>query len=239
MSTMSKPMHIWITGAGSGLGAAIAKALPQQSMLTLSGRNIAALEAVAEHVGRDRSIVCPCDVSDVNAITTAHRDAVARFGPVDVLVNNAGIAEFTELVETPMESFVRQIDVNLLGAIRCIKAILPSMIERRRGMILSMNSVAATTNFTSCTGYAASKAGLLAATRSLRQEVRQHGVKVVDIILGATATGIWSESMISEHGERMVNPDDVAHMIQSVISTLDNPTLLVEEMTIRPQLGDL
>jgi len=236
---MPSPMHVWITGAGSGLGAAIARKLPPQCMITLSGRNLAALEAMAEHIGRDRSIVCQCDVSDINAITALHRDAVARFGPVDVLVNNAGIAEFTELVETQLESFERQIDVNLVGAIRCIKAILPSMIERRRGMILTMNSVAATTSFTSCTGYAASKAGLLAATRSLRQEVRHHGIKVVDVILGATATGIWSEAMLAEHGERMINPDDVAQMVESVIFTLDNPTFLVEELTIRPHLGDL
>lgn len=236
---MPKPMHIWITGAGSGLGAAIARALPAQTVVTLSGRNLEALNAVAKQVGLDRSVVCPCDVSDMDSITMAYHDAVTRFGPIDVLVNNAGIAEFTELIETPLSTFERQIDVNLVGAIRCIKTALPSMVARRRGMILSMNSVAATTTFSSCTAYAASKAGLLAATRSLRQEVRQHGVKVVDVILGATATGIWSEAMLAEHDERMVNPHDVAQMVESVISALDNPTFLVEELTIRPQLGDL
>ncbi len=236
---MPRTMHVWITGGGSGLGASIATALPPQAMITLSGRNLEALNAVAEQIGHDRSVVCSCDVSDIDSITTAYTDAVTRFGPIDVLVNNAGIAEFTELIEAPLSSFERQIDVNLVGAIRCIKAVLPSMVARRRGMILSMNSVASTTSFSSCTAYAASKAGLLAATRCLRQEVRQHGVKVVDIILGATATGIWSEEMLAEHGERMVNPHDVAQMVESVISTLDNPTFLIEELTSRPQLGDL
>lgn len=236
---MPKQIHIWITGAGSGLGASIAKDLPSQCAVSLSGRNREALLAVAEHIGHDRCVVCPCDVSDLDSITSAHHGAVERFGPVDVLVNNAGIAEFAELIDTPIESIERQIDVNLVGAIRCIKAVLPSMIARRRGMILSMNSVAATTSFSSCTAYAASKAGLLAATRSLRQEVRQHGIKVVDVILGATATGIWSDAMLAEHGERMIIPDDVAKMVESVISTLDNPSFHIEELTIRPQLGDL
>lgn len=232
-------MHIWITGAGSGLGASISKALSSQCTVTLSGRNRDALHSLAEIIGHDRCVVCPCDVSDMDSITSAHHVAVDRFGPVDVLVNNAGIAEFTELVETPLETFEHHINVNLVGAIRCIKTVLPSMIVRRRGMILSMNSVAATTSFSSCTAYAASKSGLLAATRSLRKEVRQHGVKVVDIILGASATRIWSEEMLAQYGERMVNPDDVAQMIESIISTLDNPTFLVEELTVRPQLGDL
>lgn len=236
---MSSPLHIWVTGAGSGLGAAIAQAAPQECHLTLSGRRADRLDQIARSVGLDRSFVGPCDVSDADALAHVYAQAIQRFGPIDILVNNAGVAEFADVNIAEMSSIEHQIDVNLLGALRCIKLVLSDMIERRRGMILTINSVAATTTFTGCAGYGASKAGLLAATRSLRQEVRQHNVKVVDLILGATATEIWSEDMLASHSKRMMDPHIVANQVASLFSTIDTENYLIEELTIRPQLGDL
>lgn len=236
---MSSPLHIWITGAGTGLGAAIAQAVSSECHLTLSGRRTDRLEEIALVVGYKRAFVAPCDVTDAGSLARAHAQAVGRFGPVDILVNNAGIAEFADMSQADMASIERQINVNLLGALACVKHVLSSMIERRRGMILTVNSVAATTTFTGCVGYGASKAGLLAATRSLRQEVRQHNVKVIDLILGATATDIWSSEMLADHGKRMINPGDVACHVASLFSTIDTENYLIEELTIRPQLGDL
>jgi len=236
---MSKPLHIWITGAGSGLGAAIAQATPAGSVVSLSGRRSDRLHEVAALIGPERAAVEACDVTDPDAVAQAYAQAVERFGPVDILVNNAGIAEFADMNQSDMASIERQIEVNLLGALRCIKLVLTNMIERRRGMILTINSVAATTTFTGCVGYGASKAGLLAATRSLRQEVRQHDIKVIDLILGATATEIWSAEMLADHGKRMIEPRDVASTVASLFSTIDTKNYLIEELTIRPQLGDL
>jgi short-subunit dehydrogenase len=236
---MSKPLHIWITGAGSGIGSALALRLGVNTRLSVSGRRSTLLDDLAERCGADRVQVCSCDVADASSVAQAHRMAVERFGPVDVLVNNAGIAEFAELAATPMDDFEQQIDVNLLGAIRCTKEVLPSMIERKRGMILSVNSVAATTTFPGCAAYAASKAGLLAAMRSLRAEVRQHGIKVIDVLLGATATPIWSPEMLHENSNRMIDAGDVAAELVHLISMIDAPQMLIEELTIRPQFGDL
>lgn len=236
---MSKPLHIWITGAGSGLGAAIAQATPAGSVVSLSGRRSDRLHEVAGLLGPERASVHACDVADPDAVAQAYAQAVECFGPVDILVNNAGIAEFADMSQSEMASIERQINVNLLGAMRCVKQVLSSMIERRRGMILTINSVAATTTFTGCVGYGASKAGLLAAMRSLRQEVRQYNVKVIDLILGATATEIWSAEMLADHGKRMINPGQVASQVASLFSTIDTENYLIEELTIRPQLGDL
>lgn len=236
---MSSPKHIWITGAGSGLGAAIGQVIPDHCLVTLSGRRRDRLEEVARVIGPERAFVSPCDVTDDESIARAHALATERFGPVDVLVNNAGVADFAEMVQAEMASIEHQIDVNLLGALRCIKYVLPSMVENRRGMIVTINSVAATTTFTGCVGYGASKAGLLAATRSLRQEVRQHNVKVVDLILGATATEIWSTEMLASNGKRMLDATVVAKQVASLFLTIDTENYLIEELTIRPQLGDL
>lgn len=236
---MSKPLHIWITGAGSGIGSALALRLGVDTRLSVSGRRSTILDELAERCGADRVLACSCDVADTASVAQAHRMAVERFGPVDVLVNNAGIAEFAELAATPMHVFEQQINVNLLGAIRCTKEVLPSMIERKRGMILSVNSVAATTTFPGCAAYGASKAGLLSAMRSLRAEVRQHGIKVIDLLLGATATPIWSPEMLHESSSRMIDAGDVATELVHLISMVDAPQMLIEELTIRPQFGDL
>ncbi|HBB26192.1 MAG TPA: hypothetical protein DCZ59_08000, partial [Bacteroidetes bacterium] len=180
-----------------------------------------------------------CDVASDDSVAEAHGRIVETFGPVDVLINNAGIAMFSPAEQTSMSDYADHLEVNLLGAVRCSQRVLPEMIRRRRGMILSMNSVASVTAFENCTAYAASKAGLLAYTRGLRKEVRRHGVKVVDLLVGATATDIWSAAMLEEHQHRMISPSDVALAALDVILRYDHPTMMIEEMIIRPQLGDL
>lgn len=236
---MSERMHVWITGAGSGLGAALARELGSHACVSLSGRRQEPLDELAHELGSTTACVAACDVANDESVTEAHGRIVERFGPVDVLINNAGIAMFSPAVQTTLQDYAAHLEVNLLGAVRCTQQVLPDMIRRRRGMILSMNSVASVTAFQNCTAYSASKAGLLAYTRGLRQEVRRHGVKVVDLLVGATATDIWSAEMLNEHQHRMISPADVALTALDVILRYDHPTMMIEEMIIRPQLGDL
>lgn len=236
---MSKRPHVWITGGGSGLGAELARALGARAFVSVSGRRKDALLSVVDELGVESAFAAVCDVTDDGSVAAAHASIVDRFGPVDVLVSNAGTASFAVCLETSIEEYQRHIDVNLIGSIRCIKRVLPSMLHRAGGMIMSVNSVAATTVFSNCTAYAASKAGLLAYTRGLRAEIRQQNVKVVDVILGATATDIWSEQMLEQHRSRMAEPFEVAQVLCDVVSRYDNPKMMIEELTIRPQLGDL
>jgi short-subunit dehydrogenase len=236
---MSERMHVWITGAGSGLGAALARQLGSVAFVSLSGRRQEPLDELAKELGTGSACVAACDVAIDESAAEAHGRIVEKFGPVDVLINNAGIAMFSPAIQTSMQDFAAHLEVNLLGAVRCSQLVLPEMMRRRRGMILSMNSVASVTTFQNCTAYAASKAGLLAYTRGLRQEVRQHGVKVVDLLIGATATDIWSAEMLEEHRHRMISPSDVALAARDVILRYDHPAVMIEEMIIRPQLGDL
>ena len=90
-------------------------------------------------------------------------------------------------------------------------------------MILSINSIASITNYPGNTAYGASKAGSLALTRSLRAEVRDHGVKVTDILVGATQTDIWHPDAREEFGERMMNSGDVASTVGDIVDTLRQP----------------
>lgn len=270
---MSDALHnrvAWITGAGKGIGAAIARRLAAQGVhLVLSGRNRAALEARAEelraapaawsnelatkdaqHIGQSvgQSItqsvaqnitICAveCDVSSWDSVQQAYERGVKQCGAIDILINNAGVGVFAPLVEMSHEEFGRTLDTNLRGAWHCIKVALPAMLQRKTGVIVNINSIAATTTFTGATAYAASKAGLLALSRSLRQEVRSEGVKVIDVLPGATETDIWAESARAQFSERMMQADDIAEAVVAALQL--NPRVMPEEITLRPQLGDL
>lgn len=236
---MTSPLHIWITGAGRGIGAAITRVLASGNRCTISGRNRTTLEAIAADFPSDMIYLVPCDVAQHEDVMAAHQSAVARFGAVNVLINNAGIASFSPFTETSIDEFDQQIAVNLRGVFSCCSAVVPTMIERREGMIITINSIAARTTFTACSAYGASKAGALALTQVLRAELREHGIKICDVLVGATDTDIWAHEMRNDHGHRMLLDSDVAQAVSTIVDSYTNPRLLFEELTIRPQLGDL
>ncbi|CAN5505378.1 SDR family oxidoreductase [soil metagenome] len=219
---MHKPLHIWITGASRGIGKAIAEMGLTQENVIISATSRA-----------------ECDVTHPASVAAAHAHMVAQHGPIDVLVNNAGVGIFADLSMLSTTSFDETISVNLRGPFLCIKNVLPSMIERKRGMILTINSVSAVTTFTGCSAYGASKAGLLALTRSLREEVRQHGIRVTDLLVGATSTEIWDNAARTEHADRMMLSSDIARHVWTIVRTFDDPRSMIEEVIIRPQHGDL
>jgi 3-oxoacyl-[acyl-carrier protein] reductase len=239
--------RIWITGASKGIGAAIARRLiaraSPKTTLILSARNEALLSNVADDcaaasVGNAGAVHCvACDVADAASVRSAWQTIEQLTGGVDVLVNNAGVGTFAPLMDLSVEEFDAMVNVNLRGAWMCIKMCLPQMIAQRSGTIVNINSIAATTTFTGATGYAASKAGLLALSRSLRQEVRDFGVKVLDVLPGATATDIWHPDALAEHRERMMHADDVAEALVALLAL--DARVMPEELVLRPQRGDL
>lgn len=228
-------LDILITGASRGIGAAIASALGHDHNVVLTGRDLGALTNVAAELPKDNTRMMVCDMQSADDI-----DRVCQIvGNVDVLINNAGIAHFADVVDMPRMDMVRQLATNLSGPLTMITNMLPSMVSRRSGMIITVNSVASTTVFRGAAAYSASKAGLLAFTRSLRQEVRQHNIKVVDLIVGATETEIWSSASRSELGHRMMTANHVADLVGQLVKGFHDDRCMIEEITIRPQLGDL
>lgn len=233
---MKQPsLNIVITGASRGIGSALAAAVGDNHRLVLLGRDQRALTNVAQGLKCENCATIVCDMLSNESIA----QACSAFGQVDVLINNAGIAEFGDAVAMPYELAQRQITTNLLGPIAMMNHVVPGMVERSHGMIISINSVAATTVFRGAAAYSASKAGLLAYTRSLRQDVRDHGIKVVDIIVGATETEIWNPESRQTHGHRMMTAYQVADVVRQIIDRYHDGRMMIEEITIRPQLGDL
>ncbi len=231
-------MNIWITGASKGIGKAIAgELLRDDHKVAVSSRDKSLLDKVYGSVNGDVLIRIPHDVRSFEQVNEAANRIINKFGSIDVLINNAGITKFKPVSETTIEEFDEIIDVNLKGVVNCIKAVLPHMTERQRGWIVNIISVTVNKVFTNSGAYASSKAGVLALTNVLREEVRDKGIKVTSIIPGATGTEMWPAGILEKYEERMMQADDVAKVVASVLRSPDS--IMMEEVLVRPQLGDL
>ena len=234
-------MHVLITGASQGLGAAIARAFAadygRTARLSLVARNEARLEAVAQEC-RQRSAqaaVFACDVTDAAAVEALARGAEARFGAVDVLVNNAGRFVPGGLAETTPEAFEDMLSVNLTSAFLVTRAFLPAMLARGSGRVLMMGSVASVRGYPGGLAYGAAKHGLLGLARALREETKGSGVGVTTLLPGATMTPSWDG--VDVDAERLMPADDVARVAVEVAGVSSRS--VVEEVLIRPDAGDL
>ncbi len=230
---------IWITGASRGIGAACAKVLARTGAhLILSARTKDALtNTTASLHAEARYTLVPCDVASNASIQAAYKEIAFQRGAVDILINNAGIGIFAPFAELSSDDVETMLRTNLHGAIACTQVVLPSMQERASGVVVNINSVAAVKTFTGASVYAASKAGLLAMSRVLREEVRKDGIKVIDLLIGATATDIWSAESRNEFEARMMQPDDIADALLATLRL--PPRTMPEELVLRPQQGDL
>jgi NAD(P)-dependent dehydrogenase (short-subunit alcohol dehydrogenase family) len=183
---------VLVTGAGGGLGHAIAEhfAAAGAHIVALDKDVAAVTRLQAELEARGRAcLAVPCDVTDPDACARAVAAALERFGAIDVLVNNAGMSHRSGLAETDLTVIRRVMDVNFYGAIHCTKAALPRLIERR-GLVIAISSVAGYTPLIARTGYAASKHALHGFFESLRTELVPQGVHVMMVCPSFIATQI-------------------------------------------------
>jgi len=170
-------------------------------------------------------------------------DAVARTaaailedaGPPRLVVNNAGAFEPGRWQETDATLLRRQLDVNLMSAFHVTAAFLPGMIERGDGHILFMGSVASIKGYPGGLAYCTAKHGLLGLARGIREETRSQGIRVTILMPGATRTDTWDGTDLP--AERFIAPEDVAMTVVNAYELSDRS--VVEELIIRPQLGDI
>ena len=182
----------WVTGGGRGIGRAAALALAGRgAAVAVSARTQIEVNEVADEIleqgGRAESLVC--DVSDWQAVIETVGQIEATLGPIDVLINNAGVlGPLARTWETPPRAWARAIEVNLIGAYYCARAVLPGMVGRRRGSIVNVSSGAASFAAPNWSAYAASKAGLDHFTRSLAIELEGTVVRVNSLHPGIVET---------------------------------------------------
>lgn len=229
----------WITGASSGIGKAAAKLLVKEGNIVFAtSRSLEKLEQIARLTAElpGKFFAVPGDISDHSDVIRVYEEIIKQQHP-DVLINCAGITSFRKAEDDTIPDILNVINTNLLGSVYCIKAVLSGFIRKGGGHIVNIQSIAATKVLTQSSIYSASKSGLLAYSRVLREEVRKHNIKVTDILPGATITDIWSKNVLDKYSERMMSADEVAEVILQV--TGDKTNLVYEEVILRPRLGDL
>jgi NAD(P)-dependent dehydrogenase (short-subunit alcohol dehydrogenase family) len=227
-----------ITGASQGIGAEVARQFSHEgdACVVLVSRNEAKLRNVVATCSADATVAVEvCDVTDEAAVARMADSVTSRFGVPDVVVNNAGTFRPGGILDTSIADFRAQVDVNLNSAFIVTKAFLGGMISRASGLFIQMASVAAIRGYPAGVAYCASKHGLLGLSRALREETRGSGIRVTTLIPGATWTPSWDGSGHAE--ERMIPATDVAALALSVWRLGDRS--VVEEIVVRPQLGDL
>ena len=229
-----------VTGAGRGIGRAIAATLAREgAAVALAARSAAELEAVAREIeqGGGRALAMPTDVRHEGAVEALARRVLGEWQRVDVLVNAAGVAAFAPVTDSKLDDWDQMLAVNLRGAVLCCRAVLPAMTARRRGTIINVGSVVTSRSLTGSAAYTASKYGLLGFSRVLAEEMRPHGVRVGVLSAGATDTPLWDAMPAAPARERMLRADQVAEAAL-LMAALD-PSATLEELTLLPAGGIL
>jgi 3-oxoacyl-[acyl-carrier protein] reductase len=236
---MAKKDGIWITGASSGIGKAVALEFAKIGCnVFVSSRRALELLRLKDEAGKSGENIYPypCNVASSTNVDQTFKKISSEF-EINCLINNAGISSFKHAADNSVNEINDIINTNLLGSIYTIKSVLPAFIKNEGGTIINILSVVVDKTFTRSTAYAASKMGLLGYSNSLREEVRKHNIRLINIIPGATETPMWSQEIRKEKAERMMNPASLAHIIVSAYLQKDN--LVTEEIVLRPITGDL
>ncbi|MEW6703076.1 MAG: SDR family NAD(P)-dependent oxidoreductase [Bacteroidota bacterium] len=236
---VNKKKAVWITGASSGIGKALSIEFARNGLLVLgTARRIDLLEQVKVELDEfvNNFVAVQLDISDYTSVDQFYKNVFQNYW-VDCLINNAGITSFKPALDDSIEEVRRIVEVNLLGSIYSIKSVLPEMIERKSGTIINILSVVTQKVFTASSAYSASKSGLHAYAKVLREEVRDKNIRVINVLPGATATPIWHTAVLQKYSERMMSADKIAELIYKFYSEKSN--LVSEEVVIRPIKGDL
>jgi short-subunit dehydrogenase len=231
-----------ITGASSGIGRATAIAFAKAGIhVALVARSDTKLKALAAELSSFGVKVRPyaIDLSQIDALAAALQSLLDDFGPVNVLINNAGMGYTGSLADMPLADWQRLMDLNLTSVFLTMQAVLPGMRAQGRGTILNVASIAAHNAFPAWGAYSASKAGLITLGRVLGAEESEHGIRVMTVSPGAVNTPLWDTETVQADFERsqMLTPAIVAQTILNAVLLPDSA--VIDELTLMPSGGAL
>ena len=231
-------MNILITGASRGIGKAIATVFAANGYdLYLSSRNEVALyKAMEELQTRFPAITIKAKAFDLSKQAKELGYWILDAGvEVDILVNNAGLFEPGNAYDEPEGSLENQIEINLYSAYHLTRSLIPKMMEKRSGHVFNICSIASLQAYKNGGAYSISKFAMDGFNKNLREEMKPHGIKVTGIYPGAAYTDSWSGSGIDP--QRIMEAEDIAAMVYAAARL--SPQATVEDILLRPQLGDL
>lgn len=237
METTLTGKAVLVTGAGSGLGEATARAFAAAGcVVACIDINETAAERVRADLGASDSLALGCDVSDADAVTAAVTQAHERFGRLDVVVNCAAVDHTLSVDEMTIAQWDQVIGVNLRGPFLFSKAAMPLMRPQRSGHIVNIASTAATRAWANASAYHASKWGLVGFGRALGVEGRPHNIRVTTVIPGGMRTHFFDrfvdQGIPMPEMDKLQDPANVAEAI--VFAVRMPPQSALQELIITP-----
>src|SRR6185437_11175336 len=220
-----------VTGAGRGIGAAIARKLASLGAnVVLCGRTLKPLENTAGEIGA-KAKVKQCDVSSLDSVQELAAFVEKTYSRTDILVNNAGIGTFAApLHELTPEDWEKVLNTNLRGVYYCIRAFAPMMIHAKAGHVVNISSLAGKNALPNGAAYAASKWGLNGLSYSVAEELRGHNIRVSVVCPGSVHTDLSPHE--GKDPKKMLQPDDVAHVVAMLVT--QQAQSFVSEVLLRP-----
>lgn len=233
-------MNLIITGASRGIGRAVVLAFARKGFnVAFCARREAPLEALAAEVKAiPESGGCyweACDVSKPGAVESFGLRAQQQWGAFDVVVNNAGVFLPGEILSCDDGDLESMMETNLFSAYRLTRALVPAMLDARRGHIFNLCSIASLKAYSNGSLYSITKFALYGFSKSLRRELTDRGIRVTAVLPGATWTDSWEGIELPE--SRFMPAEDIASAIVQAWEM--SPRTVVEEIVLRPQAGDI
>src|SRR5579864_2477242 len=194
-----------ITGASMGIGEAIAKLFLQEgAKVVLCSRDLARTKAAEQRIGGGANTTSvACDVSKRDQVDALVKAAVAKFGRIDIFVNNAGFGLNDAVADMDMAEFRRMFDTNLFGAVECMQAVIPIMRQQGGGDIVNISSVSGHIATPYMSGYAATKHAMNAIGKAGRMELLRHNINVLTVSPGYIATDFVKNMVKGKQSERV------------------------------------
>lgn len=236
-----KDKVVIIMGASSGIGEATAKLLAQNdAKLVLAARRMDRLEAIKEAYPEANILIQQVDVTNYEDVKKVAQLAVDTFGKIDVLYNNAGIMPTAPIIEGRRDEWRQMLDINIMGVLNGIAAVVPIMAKQKSGHIIATDSVAGHVVYPDSAVYCGTKFAVRAIMEGLRQEQRENNIKSTIISPGAVATELYKTINDKEVAEKVhqsqvesgLIPEDIASAVMFAIDTPDR--MSISDMIVRP-----
>ena len=224
-----------VTGAGRGIGKAVSLFLSGSgARVVLASRNESELRAVAEEIRNQNGdvLVAPTDLTRDEEMDRLVRKTLEQWGTVDYLINNAGWGRHSPVIKTNVKDWDQTFQVNLRAPMVLSRLVLPTLMGKKEGAIINIGSISGKAGQADAAAYSASKAGLIAFSESLYEEVREYGIKVAVILPGFVDTPLIPPNRKLDRS-KMIRPEDIARAVFFVLTC--PPGCCPVEITVRPQ----
>lgn len=228
-----KDKIVLITGAGRGIGRALSLDFVREgAKIIAASRTENELKDLERVVGGENILTVSTDLTSEDQIKHMVDEGIRRFGSIDILINNAGLGYFNNVVDLSVDEWDTMTNVNLRGVFLCCKYTLPHMIKKNQGMIINIASLAGKNFFATGAGYCATKWGLLGFSKSLMLEVRDYNIKVMTICPGSVDTKFHKAAAHPDTEKKpMLKPEDVSQIVLDAAALPDRA--MVSELEIR------